>query len=1168
MSLGRITGRVSTNSFSFIVEGAAKKFGYVKVAHRESGNVLAQILEIEHTSSSTTAYCNVIGYRDRNNVLKPLSFPFEHNTAVERADDDFVKSILGLEALKNAAYIGVLDGRTNLKISLDLNKLITKHIFVTGKSGSGKSYTAAVILEELLDKKVPLVIIDPHGEYSSLAFPSDEREKLGEFSLTPKAYAAQIREFSPDIEANPNAKPLKLNSKGLTPSELLQILPAKLSSSQLGILYSALKNLGGNADFNELVFELEASEESSSKWTLINMLDYIKKLDLLSENPTLPSELVQQDKCSIINLRGIPPEVQEVIVYKIANDLFTARKKGNIPPFFLVIEEAQNFCPERNFGEAKSSPIIRQVTAEGRKFGMGMCVISQRPSRVDKCIHPETELITEDNEFISIGKLAERYKQGAYEHILAYNFKIGKIVPTLIKGIAKNKKKERIYHITTGRGYSIKCTGEHRLFAVDNGKIIEKEASKLTKKDLLLVAQKISIIPNNAIKIAKSYLKEIDDRKKAIKKRIECYGLANNRKTSYLSNKYTLPKKTIINWKCKIQKPAYLGYAGYLNKEYLFGKDLTKESQPIPLIREVSPDLARFFAFMIAESDELRRTSYSIRFTNEDPELVEQFEGISKHLFGIKPKTTYWQKRRVYTCILHNILLQEYFEQAGYRTCLKSKEKEIPSFIINADMHCIRAFLQTYFDCDGGVTDAGVVLSSISNKVITKISFMLKRLAIEHSIYRKRQTVNGANYISWQIIILTRELGKYSGEIGFYSSIKKKKLDKLIKRKKNSKRYIVYDYVPYTKSMIYSLLKSPKIPKSMLKQFSKLPNNEPLTVNRINMILPFISVEHKKELLSFMDSDIRTDKIKNIELEGLNETYDIETEHGNFLANYILTHNSVISQVSTQIIMKVTNPHDIKALSSSIEGITAETEGEIKDLPVGTGLVTGVIDLPLFVNIRPRRTKHGGEAVNILSMNESSLSENAVEDMLLLVMPKITARDIELMEGVKVKTVLSPAAFMLCKQGKDEFNLLIDLSSGKAITNLDSGEGSKLLELGLGELSPQQDRVFKTAMQMGKFKPAELFAKSGVQFSDLYDLITVLVKKGYFEKEGDSYSVSGILRMFSSLKKLASYEKPEFGRVKAEKLSAKFSIEKAKEIPSRFAEIKSLKECWIVKYCR
>jgi len=663
MALGRIIGKVSTGRFSFKIEGEAKKFDYLKVPHNEAGNVLCQIYEIEHSKEGTIADCVVVGVRDKAGILRGLRFPFDPGTEVERADDDFVREMLGLHSSKNSAYIGVLDGRENLKVYLDLNKLITKHIFVTGKSGSGKSYSAAVILEELLDNKVPLVIIDPHGEYNALGYPSAEKDKVVKFGLEPKGYLRQIQEFSPDIEANPDAKPLKLNSKNLTPTELIQMLPAKLSSSQLGVLYSALKNLGGNANFNELVFELEISEESSSKWTLINMLEYIKKLNLLSDNPTLPSELVQKDKCSVINLRGIPPEVQEVIVYKIVNDLFMERKKNNIPPFFLVLEEAQNYCPERSFGEAKSSPIIRQVTAEGRKFGMGMCVISQRPSRLDK---------------------------------------------------------------------------------------------------------------------------------------------------------------------------------------------------------------------------------------------------------------------------------------------------------------------------------------------------------------------------------------------------------------------------------------------------------------------------------------------------------------------------SVISQVSTQIIMKVSNPHDIKSLGNSIEGITAETECEIKNIPVGTALVTGVIDLPLFVKIRPRRTKHGGESVNILSMPEFTVkSDDAVGDMMLLIQPKITAKDIQLMDGIKVKTVLSPCAMMLCTQGKDEFNLLVDMNSGKIITDVEAGKGQSLLDLSLEELSPQQGRIFITAMSLGKFKPAELFAKSGVQFSDLYDLIMVLVKKGYLVKEGEAYFVSDSLKLFSELKKFALYDRPVFGRVAFEsKQESKYKLETVKEIISRFAEIKSLKECWLVKYAR
>jgi DNA helicase HerA-like ATPase len=55
-----------------------------------------------------------------------------------------------------------------------------------------------------------------------------------------------------------------------------------------------------------------------------------------------------------------------------------------IPPFMLVVEEAHNFCPERGFEKAISSNIMRTIASEGRKFGLGMMVISQRPARVDK----------------------------------------------------------------------------------------------------------------------------------------------------------------------------------------------------------------------------------------------------------------------------------------------------------------------------------------------------------------------------------------------------------------------------------------------------------------------------------------------------------------------------------------------------------------------------------------------------------------------------------------------------------------------------------------------------------------------------------------------------------------------------------------------------------------
>lgn len=386
MILGKIIGKSSTNQFMFLVEKQSRKFQYVQVLHQEGYYVLAQIVEIEKEKELTIAKCNVLGYR-QDGILKNLRVPLEPGTEVLYAEDNFVSEALNLENEKGA-YIGVLEDREKLKVYLDLNKILTKHILILAKTGSGKTYGVGVLLEEILEKSVPIVVIDPHGEYSSLKYPAENRN-FGSFGIKVKGYLRQIQEFSPDIEKNSEARSLKISTKNLTGSELIHLLPAKLSGSQVAVLYSTLKDSGGRLNFDQIILSLEA-EESSVKWTLINLLEYMRNLNIFSDAATGMHELVIPGKCSIVNLKGVPLEVQEVVVYKLLHDLFKARKLNEVPPFFLVIEEAHIFCPERSFGEAKSSNIIRNIAAEGRKFGLGLCVVSQRAARIDKNVLSQT----------------------------------------------------------------------------------------------------------------------------------------------------------------------------------------------------------------------------------------------------------------------------------------------------------------------------------------------------------------------------------------------------------------------------------------------------------------------------------------------------------------------------------------------------------------------------------------------------------------------------------------------------------------------------------------------------------------------------------------------------------------------------------------------------------
>jgi DNA helicase HerA-like ATPase len=84
--------------------------------------------------------------------------------------------------------------------------------------------------------------------------------------------------------------------------------------------------------------------------------------------------------------------LSETIIATITRRIFEARKsyvkdgKGSFNvPTFIIVEEAHNFAPRASSEERKvlSKSILRKIAREGRKFGVGLCIVSQRPSKLD-----------------------------------------------------------------------------------------------------------------------------------------------------------------------------------------------------------------------------------------------------------------------------------------------------------------------------------------------------------------------------------------------------------------------------------------------------------------------------------------------------------------------------------------------------------------------------------------------------------------------------------------------------------------------------------------------------------------------------------------------------------------------------------------------------------------
>jgi len=425
--IGFVYGEVKPTSCEVLVENKqlAENGTYVKIHHEMYGWMLGQISFVRRSwddkrgIEKIIASVRVIGFKDQEGLVRLPKTPFKPEERVFKANQTLVKSILGLDSSGAAGlYIGKLEGEEDIKVYLDANKLIQKHLSVLAKTGAGKSYTVGVLLEELADKEVPCVVIDPHGEYYTLKIANDnpgDYEKFTRFHVIPKAFT-NVMEFTPNKSINPTADvEFKLSDKNLDAREILEILPTHMTGGQEALLYQAINELKSSGDYTlEYIVQHLQLSETNARWGLIAAIQAVLDTGVFSTDGVRFDDIVRKGQTSIINLKGIKPELQELIVSKLANDLFEARKSNKIPAFFFLIEEAHRFCPERGVGQAMSLGILRTVAAEGRKFGMGLGIVSQRPAKVDKNVlsQANTQIImkvTNPNDIMAISKSLENF---------------------------------------------------------------------------------------------------------------------------------------------------------------------------------------------------------------------------------------------------------------------------------------------------------------------------------------------------------------------------------------------------------------------------------------------------------------------------------------------------------------------------------------------------------------------------------------------------------------------------------------------------------------------------------------------------------------------------------------------------------------------------------------
>ncbi len=439
--VGIIFGKVGTTKFDCSAMGQLRKNDYVMASHETCGWVLGQVDQIERQTDlsiekaqkiaagehvdineKVKATISVIGFRDDQGLLKAPRTPFRAGNPIFHASDDLIRETVGLEDNpKTGAYIGLLGGH-DIKVYLDINNLVNKHLAVLAKTGGGKSYVTGDIIEELMKHNITTVIIDPHGEYPAMKKAGKPPKGKRNFDVTPQSYTDKIQEFSTNTKLNKGSKPLKFTLANMDARGLLELTGIKNSRTLVTPLRRALdslKSVKGNYSMKDIIRSLE-NEEDSALSALIAELDYLDDVGLFDREGTHINELVVKGKTTVINLRGTPPDIQGVIVNRLATALFELRKIEKIPPLMLITEECHNYCPQQ--GTVASSQIYRTIASEGRKFGLGLAVITQRPAKVDKNVLSQCNTliilkVTNPNDLKAISNSVEGLTPGMTDDI-------------------------------------------------------------------------------------------------------------------------------------------------------------------------------------------------------------------------------------------------------------------------------------------------------------------------------------------------------------------------------------------------------------------------------------------------------------------------------------------------------------------------------------------------------------------------------------------------------------------------------------------------------------------------------------------------------------------------------------------------------------------------------
>ncbi len=318
---------------------------------------------------------------EKKELVTP-KYPPKPGAKVYEASPEILNKIFSREYSDGWIRLGVLVNHPKVPVYVNVNNIVSRHLAILAVTGAGKSNTVGVLVDEIVNKLGGTVlIVDMHNEYSKIAGADSTRE------VDPKIHPAKltIYEWYQLLGLDPKASKQRLYLRKAIGELRKEGLDKKEPDKFYDNLVNRVQGYLGDKNYKD---------DSKSIADLKNKLDelwerYGERV-LSSEAPTNISAAIEPGRANIFRLGSMGEDVADVVTYHYLSWLLRERKdyvmtrgeRGYPVPVLVVVEEAHILIPRNRTTLTKEA--ASRIAREGRKFGIGLCLVSQRPKNIDE----------------------------------------------------------------------------------------------------------------------------------------------------------------------------------------------------------------------------------------------------------------------------------------------------------------------------------------------------------------------------------------------------------------------------------------------------------------------------------------------------------------------------------------------------------------------------------------------------------------------------------------------------------------------------------------------------------------------------------------------------------------------------------------------------------------